>query len=249
MATDDLRRAYKRLKLLPFYKDGNVFKLDLDNLNSILETYEKFQNDVYWDLDVEDNISMEQLKEVYDKKNKHSFEDKVTYNLIVAYNKLYDELSKLCIPQDDFNAYLKSKTLSDSIIAYQNIKKRFKYALQSYDMTLMTRYGDTEDKTIETESKSTQVVLNNKNPFADISIKNQQYLYPDKEGKFKTLSFNIGYTMSKTQKEDTESIVLSPDFKILKTDKRDGFETSITMDDSITSPIQDTKGDIELLYI
>ena len=94
-------------------------------------------------------------------------------------------------------------------------------------------------------------VLNKHNPFADITIQNQQFLFADDDG-FKTLSFTTGYTMTKIAGEDNDAIIaLQPGFKISKSTDRQSLnqKSDIAMDDTLTTPVKESSNDIELIYL
>ena len=55
--------------------------------------------------------------------------------------------------------------------------------------------------------------------------------------------------MSKIEEENSAALVVQPDFKISKSQDRNQVINTITMDDTISSPMPDTQGDKELLYI
>ena len=55
--------------------------------------------------------------------------------------------------------------------------------------------------------------------------------------------------MAKIDNETTASVVLQPDFKITKSNERDQVANTITMDNSITTQMPETQGELKLVYI
>ena len=55
--------------------------------------------------------------------------------------------------------------------------------------------------------------------------------------------------MTKIESEDSAIIGIQPDFKISKSSDRNAVQNRITMDNSITTPMPENQGNLELLYI
>lgn len=180
-------------------------------------------------------------------------------NIIVnRFEARYDEfkadIDALRIPEEEFNKYLRKRTEGPNIRKYKALKKKLKYAMIPFAHLNDQPIDDINCHTLDsTDNKSNpgqkNIILNRHNPFSDITIQNQEFIYPDTSGNFQTLQFNVGYTMTKIENETTASVVLQPDFKITKSNDRDQIVNTITMDNSITSQMPDSQGDLELLYI
>lgn len=159
----------------------------------------------------------------------------------------------LRIPAEEFNEYLRKSTEGPNIRKYKELKTKLKYAMIPFAHLDDRIIHDEDCQTLDPINKSkpgqTNIILNRHNPFSDITIQNQEFIYPDTSGKFQTLQFNVGYTMTKIETETTASVVLQPDFKITKSNERDQVANTITMDDSITTKMPETQGELELLYI
>lgn len=171
------------------------------------------------------------------------------------YHQFIDDINHISIPQTDFETYLRKMTVTPEIEHYFDVKKSFEYATLSLTLSSRDNYpymGHVTDNTIDNDAsnddKKTKV-LNKNNPFADITIENQSFLYPDANGVFQTLNFNVGHTISQIENENSAALIMSPDFKISKSKSRQSITNTISMDDSITSPIPETSGSDELLYI
>lgn len=178
----------------------------------------------------------------------------IVKRLEAQYDEFKADMDALRIPAEEFNEYLRKGTEGPNIRKYKVLKKKLKYAMIPFahlnDRPIEYVNCHTLDSTDNTnKSGQKNIILNRHNPFSDITIRNQEFIYPDTSGKFQTLQFNVGYTMSKIDTETTTSVVLQPDFKITKSNDRDKVVNTITMDDSITTQMPDTQGDLELLYI
>ena len=87
-------------------------------------------------------------------------------------------------------------------------------------------------------SKSDDMVLNRNNPFADISIKDQQFLYGSIMGQFESLGLTTSHVLTKVPKTTEQSyLVLQPGFKIRKSKDLVSDKKSILFDDTLTSRI------------
>lgn len=201
---------------------------------------------------------IEDFKEEYDINHNEEINNTNRYvtaknDFVRDYNQFKADLSELRIPTDEFDLYLKKAVIGKNIQKYFTIKETLKYAiipiLHAGDRIDRDSYHDYTENTTSTTTKSDITILNHRNPFADITIENQEFLYPDTDGKYQTLQFNVGYTMSKIEDENSAAIVMQPDFKITKKLDRNTVENTITMDDTITTPMPDSQGDMELLYI
>lgn len=164
----------------------------------------------------------------------------------------------------DINKYLLESSLTisnDSISQINSLKENL---IQDFYLFLLgiKIVGNTKnnvensyisfDKSNDTQNtnthKSQKQILNRHNQFSDISIKSQQYLYPDKTGAFKTLSFEPGYTLAPLQEDDTNMLSITPTFKVSRTSSTDQaseiyFDKTLVMD----TPILEEN--LELVYI
>ena len=178
----------------------------------------------------------------------------VVNRLEARYDEFKADIDVLRIPAEEFNEYLRKSTEGPNIRKYRALKTKLKYAMIPFahfdDRTIDNDDYQTLDSANNTSTSGQKnIILNRHNPFSDITIQNQEFIYPDTSGKFQTLQFNVGYTMAKIDNETTASVVLQPDFKITKSNERDQVVNTITMDNSITTQMPDTQGDLELLYI
>lgn len=173
--------------------------------------------------------------------------------LLEAYEQFKASLKTLRLPVDEVRRYQRKNTKGDSIKAYEQIKKQLTYAMipLMHQRRRINDRGPSElvtDVTVSVE-KDKKTILNHNNPFSDITIENQAFIYPGDDGTYQTLQFHTGYTMSKAEDETTCAVVLQPDFKISKTDDRALAKNTITMDNTISTKLPDKQGEQELIYI
>lgn len=237
LKTNALKTIYQDLSVVAFYQDGDTYCVDQPSLAKIDRKIDQFYLSALTYTPT--NLSKAQIITALAQFIKH-------------YLMFKDALGQLVIPKAEFSAYLQQATIGDAIRAYFAIKQQLRYAiiailqLDSYlDVTgcdLQQNYRDHQDS-------ATREVLNRHNPFADINIKNQEFIYPDTDHHFQTLRFNIGYTMSKEEAAGKVAVTLEPDFKISKTSDRHVSQSLISMDDTITTPMPEEQHGRELLYI
>ncbi len=87
--------------------------------------------------------------------------------------------------------------------------------------------------------RSGDVVLNHNNPFADVSIKEQHFVYGSVMGQFEALGLTTSHTVTKQAKDLQRSyFVLQPGFKIKK-EKLDNMKQTqdVLFDDTISTEI------------
>lgn len=89
------------------------------------------------------------------------------------------------------------------------------------------------------ERSSSDIVLNHNNPFADISIKEQQFIYGSIMGQFETLGLSTSRSVTKVPKDTEKSyIVMQPGFKIKKAKTINEKKTQdVLFDDTMTTEI------------
>lgn len=170
------------------------------------------------------------------------------------------ELLSIRIPKAEITNYLKSKEKSDNIEHYKDIREDVKIELleivdtceeheEQYNYN--RRDASTPFNNFQKSSANTRLVLHRDNPFADVSIETQQFLYPDDTGQFQTLSFKTGHTLSKQERDDKEFLVLQPGFKVSRSTSRMLLtaDNTISIDDSISTQLPESYDDDELIYI
>lgn len=234
-----LYQAQKELDLLPFYLDGKEYRIDFESWE---QTNIKIENEI--NTIIQDGSQQQR---------------EAATELLETYHTFLETLAAIRISEEEFNHYLHHNKSGKAIEYYEDVKNEFIYAIiesrrESISFPGMSLDFTDEDKDLlstenSNERSGSQLILNHNNPFADITIKNQKFLYPNTLKQYETLSFNVGYTMSEYSETDKKAIVLQPDFKIEKSKSRNSNVSPISMDDTLSTPMADTAGDKTLLYI
>lgn len=176
-------------------------------------------------------------------------------------NNTIEKLQELTISKVDLDRWMIYQSLSGGIITHRQIMDNF-----MADLTLLAfsqisgsdgisrrpknslltigsndyfiEKGDIID---EGNQKPTDIVLNRNNPFADVSIRDQQFIYAADYNRFNSLELNTSHTLARTQKTEDESfIALYPGFKIKNSQKIDGSTHSSTKSDLSEVSFDDT---------
>lgn len=86
---------------------------------------------------------------------------------------------------------------------------------------------------------SSEVVLNHNNPFADISIKEQSFIYGSVLGQFESLGLTTSHTLTKVVKDTEKSyLALQPGFKIKRSKHIEKQEKQdVIFDDTLTTEV------------
>lgn len=245
-----IERYVKPLALNAFYldEDKGVYKVSQENFEQLQEPLIKFLDEVKQTREdaiiYENLLSIERIEEII-----NNFKD--------ALDQYQKDLFALEIPERDFMQKLQNSQETEPIKKYEDIKNDFLDACaEVYFIESVPQFSNTirdeqdyKESRRDTQANHERVVLNHNNPFADVNIKNQSFLYPDENGVFKTLSFRLGHTMTVVEKDNKEIVALQPNFKISKNNNREKVDTSISFDDTLTTPMPETKGDSALLYL
>ena len=236
MNTRRIISIYRDISVMPFYLENDKYYIDMNGLEPIDRKIDDFYSQT---------LSQEPI---------HISKSKLINAMAIFINdylKFKRDLADLCIDREDFLAYMRQSVRRGGVVTYFEIKERLRYAMIPVICIDDMPVDVPEEFQLinENEKSSKNVILNHNNPFADITIQNQEFIYPDKNGKFQTLNFNVGYTMSKLEDDGKAAIVLQPDFKISKSNDRNKVTSAITMDDTITTPMPDKLGDRQLMYI
>lgn len=234
MNTKSIAAIYRDISVMPFYLENDQYHIDMNGLEPIDKKIDDFYKQT--------------LSPIHISKSKLINAMAIFIN---DYLKFKTDIANLCIDREDFLAYIRQSTRRGGVVTYFEIKEHLRYAmipLMCID-DISTDVPSDFQLINEDEKRSKNVILNHNNPFADITIQNQEFIYPDKKGKFQTLNFNVGYTMSKLEDAGKAAVVLQPDFKISKSNDRNKIASAITMDDTITTPMPDKQGDRQLMYI
>lgn len=242
MNFEEIKKTHKKLSLMAFVQDGDDYIVDENNILKIedeIKDYCQAVKDYVGDLSA--IAGYPYAREAAD-------------NLLEAYEQFKTSLRELRLPVNEVRLYQRKNTKGEGIEQYEQIKRHLKYAMipmlhqrQTFGQRRQPYPLINKDGPAQTRNQKT--ILNHNNPFADITIENQSFIYPGDDGTYQTLQFHTGYTMSKVEDETSCAVVLQPDFKISKTEERDSVRNTITMDNTITTKLPDKQGEQELIYI
>lgn len=224
---------------LPFYQDGDVF------FSSTHLLHDEFSP----------TMTQRYLSEVQEDG-----EDRDAWYTTIT--NAIQTLSEIPVFKDDLDQLLLYQTRVGSMITFKDAVDKFRADITllaytqfvggaeiekneeeatlriGYTRVLLKTPEEIEDKEVAAE-KSDDVVLNRNNPFADVSIRDQQFIYAADHGRFNALELNTSHTLTRVQKNEELSVVtLQPGFKIRNSTKLDsGTGADIAFDDTLTSEI------------
>lgn len=245
MNFDTIKKIHKKLSLMAFVQQGDAYVIDDRNV-----------------LKVEDDIKAycQEIKDFMESgggtDDRYPFAIETADALLEAYDAFKTALKTLRLPIDEVRLYQRKNTKGDHIKAYEQLKKQLTYAMVPLLHQRQRQYDryDRGPKPLLSErvialDDNKKTILNHNNPFSDITIENQSFIYPGDDGTYQTLQFHTGYTMSKAEDETSCAVVLQPDFKISKTEDRTIVKNNVTMDNTISTKLPDKQGEQELIYI
>lgn len=234
---------YKLITSTPFYKDGDTHRIAEDTIHSIIS---------------------DTRYELIDRSETYS-QSEPRRELMSIFEEYSQKLLDLRLDNDDVKHWLSNRKSNPSIIAYQKILEDFRIALIPYQVNdtlppyiYRPSYEQQEDAINATDYQTqddvrekgkpismdilTQEVLNKDNPFADVSINDQQFIYASDDGTFQTLSFVTNNTLTKNSTDEEAYLSLRPGFKIAKSFDRTEQNTGVVLiDDTLSTMLtQDT---------
>lgn len=226
---------------MAFVQQGDAYIVDSDNILKIGDDIKAYCEDI-----------KTYINDGFDNNRRYPYALETADALLDAYTQFKTSLEALRLPVDEVRLYQRKNTKGEHIKQYDQIKTQLKYAMipllhQQHGYNDEPRELDIDTR--QNTQTNQKTILNHNNPFSDITIENQAFIYPGDDGTYQTLQFHTGYTMSKAEDEMACAVILQPDFKISKTDDRDISRNTITMDNSITTKLPDKQGERELIYI
>lgn len=133
---------------------------------------------------------------------------------------------------------------------YEDWKIQFKnYVLnQQFTSTIHedNEHATNEQRQAKKESKKIEI-LNRNNPFADVEINEQSYLYPTPNG-FEVLSFTSQKQFVRKEYDEGNYYALIPGFKVFKQKERQ-VANNIIATDSMSTKIKETEGEKQIIYV
>lgn len=162
--------------------------------------------------------------------------DVETYHRILS--DLYDDLMLEC-----FRCALETDDTEETPIPEEKTEEMEKTAAK-----LMPIQGDwipipslqlLWESSRSAQQVSSEVVLNHNNPFADISIKEQSFIYGSVLGQFESLGLTTSHTLTKVAKDTEKSyLALQPGFKIKRSKHIEKQEKQdVIFDDTLTTEV------------
>lgn len=196
--------------------------------------------------------------ELNDSENKHIELEESPHakEAMQLLEKAKEDLMAILVTEDDYLGWTVHKKEAGGISQYHKVIHDLSIAL------LMLTIDCTADTITEEKHKpekffynmikinsnnGTKQVLNRHNPFADVTIKSQQFFYKTADGSTETLFFNTNDIVEKTDKNGKDMLTMRPGFSVTK---EHGVVQKpmqkVTFANSITEPIV---GDEEHIYI
>ena len=247
------------LRNLPFYKTDNGYCYAaylLENEDVVTKTHRLLATDEYdglfkvmdWPADQESNMAA-QVKELI--------------------QKAIDELSGLVISDEVLTTYITFHKRKEGILTYYQIFERLQESLilltfEKATLGSSIDYQFSEDcesglswtcadqyqycldnqklweqATAQTHAYIEEKVLNRNNPFADITIKSQRFIYGSNMGQFDALGLTTSRTITAIPKTtETSYIVSQPGFKIKRLKSLDEQSTTdMLFDNTLTTEL------------
>lgn len=249
------------LHIKQLFEIANLLDLvdfDIEILASIDSQSQLEQTNYY--ASVLESITFEDIDpEIYNTYNAYTQKDydnqKNNYEIYKIFKNYFDQILQLSIEENVANKWLVERIPLGNIIAINQLKKTLKYKMSELLIEHPT-YHKNEFTVIDTtstvkrhRSQKTQYVLNKNNPFSDIAIENNQFLYATDKGRLNTLSFVTNQTLTKVTQSESSYLALVPSFKVQKTVTPFDVTDAITIDDTISTPIVDDNLNKIMLYI
>lgn len=170
--------------------------------------------------------------------------------------KAKSELESIVITEDDYLGWTVHKKDAGGVAQYHKVIHELSVGLfmlnistNPYDVkksghwTESDLYGTQENDV----SGVDKMILNKDNPFADVTIKSQQFFYKASDGSTETLFFNTNNIVEKVDKNGKDMFTMRPGFSVTK---EHGVVQRpmqrVTFANSITEPVV---GDEDHIYI
>lgn len=198
-------------------------------------------------------VAMEKLNEIF--KHYEIMLEQSTHpkaeTMKTALETFKTGLQALNLSEKEYNKYQTDRTTNETLTKLFKLKKALCFQIIMFEEYLEHHEYDFRDyqKDNEPKTKSKTIILNKRNPFSDIQIKDNQYIY--REGtETKTLAFKTDKTISKLETTNGDLLVIQPGFKVGKqalTGYKSGVD--IQFDDTVTNKLIVEDDDTEYIYI
>lgn len=127
---------------------------------------------------------------------------------------------------------------------------RYEQWRKEFDLYALNQcYSSEMDESARDDSanKTPRIVLNKRNPFADVAIEDQAFLYPTKKG-FDVLAFTTNRHFIRRETEDGDFYAVIPGFKVARQRSRERIN-AIVASDSVSTPLPEQKDNKRIVYI
>lgn len=170
--------------------------------------------------------------------------------------KAKTDLEAIVVSEDDYLGWSVHKKEAGGIAQYHKVIHDLSMGLLMLSITMTAdKIAEENHKTedmfytvLRTQSSNaSRQILNRNNPFADVTIKSQQFFYKANDGSTETLFFNTNNIIEKTDKNGRDMLTMRPGFSVTK---EHGVMQrpmqKVTFANSVTEPIV---GDEDHIYI
>lgn len=214
------------------------------------ELYLALQTVPFVDIDGLFVVNIEALKEKLPEQDSELFANYVEPIFL-------KQLESIKIPAAEMQMYRDGLGTSEAVEAYLALQRELKYNAINYNNNLAifdygTMMSDVrtadESQPIVTRYETSAQMLHKDNPFSDVTLENQKYLYPDESGMFKTLSFKNGNLLKKISYNEDDYLAAIPQFVIEKTTDRT-TSNRIELDESISEELPSEENGHQIFYI
>lgn len=183
---------------------------------------------------------------------------------------LEKEITEVVITEKDWQDYNEGKN-PEAIVHYFDILDRMLLAVDAFnyygiftpdpvrlpydnDMNkgILAYFDQQKQENSDNTSipSGSDVILNKANPFSDVVIDNQSYIYPDESGRYERLSFAEGYKLTKLKVEDQDLLAVIPNFDVGKQKITDPIQTgTVKADNTVSTKLPDVKEGKNLFYL
>ena len=165
-------------------------------------------------------------------------------------------LEEIVISEEDYLAWTVHKKEAGGITKYHKVIHELSVSLMMLAVNMTAENIKNAAHKTETDmyvvkqkqkSDNEKHVLNRSNPFADVTIKSQQFFYKASDGSTETLFFNTNNIVEKVDRNGRDMLTMRPGFSVTK---EHGVVQKpmqkVTFANSVTEPIV---GDEDHIYI
>lgn len=243
------------IQTIAFYEQDQEYHVDIDSLNKAF----KLINELLTELD--DYIHDRKIDHqyVYDRTGLTITKDDAK-DIIKQTKQIENALKDYKISKYEFDQYLNTNKKSDAIIKYFDLLTDLKLTWMRLVDVQSQRYSGINyenikhnkgDQDLKQETKNKHIILNHRNPFSDVIIDTQTYLYPNENGEYTRLSFTTNYKATVVSSGDQQNATLIPNFEINKQalDATNIDKTPIVFDDTLATDLPKKNSNHALYYL